>query len=816
MKISYNWLKDYLDFLPSPEETSEILTNTGLEVEGMEVFESVKGGLKGVVVGEVLTCEKHPDADKLSVTTVDVGGKEVLPIVCGAPNVAAGQKVAVATVGTTLYSGDESFKIKKAKIRGEVSEGMICAEDELGLGSDHDGIMVLDADVEKGTPASEYFRIESDVVFEIGLTPNRIDGASHIGTARDIAAFLRQSREINLIKPSVDNFKTDNNERVIPVSIKDKEGCIRYSGLTISNVQVKPSPEWLQLKLRSIGLNPINNIVDITNFVLHETGQPLHAFDAAKITGDKVIVKTLPEGTVFKTLDEEERKLSDKDLMICNEKEGMCIAGVFGGIDSGVGNATKDIFLESACFSPVYVRKTSKRHLLNTDSSFRFERGSDPNITVYALKRAALLIKEYAGGEISSDIQDVYPEKVEGEKVELSYQYLYTLTGKKIEKENIRNIVESLDIHIEKEDDHTLYLRIPTYRVDVQRAADVAEEIMRIYGYNNIEISDSIKSSISYRQKPDPEKLTDTVSELLVSKGFNEIMSNSLSKAAYYDNEDEKDKELVRILNPLSSDLNAMRKNLLYGGLEAMIYNTNRKNANLRLFEFGNVYTIDPKKQSDNPHDKYREEKQLGLFLSGEKHEANWNSPSSDVNFFQMKSYVELILKRLGFDVSSMNMKNAECPHLSEGLTLVNREKEIAHFGQLSKQLCNTFEIENNVFFAVLKWDIIMKQAASNKTVFHPLPRFPEVRRDLSMVLEKSVKYNEIKTIALKTERKLLRDINLFDVYEGDKIEKGKKSYAISFILRDENKTLKDKEIDKVINKLARAFEQELNAQIRS
>jgi phenylalanyl-tRNA synthetase beta chain len=816
MKISYNWLKNYIDYLPTPEETAEILTNTGLEVEGMEHFESVKGGLKGVVIGEVLSCEKHPDADKLSITKVDIGNGTILPIVCGAPNVAAGQKVPVATVGTTLYSDTDSFEIKKAKIRGEVSEGMICAEDELGLGTGHEGIMVLDPAVKIGTAASEFFKIETDVVFEIGLTPNRIDGASHFGVARDIAAYLRQSREIKNKMPDVDLFKVDNNNNPIDVVIEDKEGCIRYSGLTISGIEIKDSPSWLQNKLKSIGLKPINNIVDITNFVLHEIGQPLHAFDADKVTGNKVIVKTLPEGTIFKTLDEVERKLSDKDLMICNEKEGMCIAGVFGGIDSGVSEKTKNIFLESACFNPVYIRKTSKRHILNTDSSFRFERGSDPNITVYALKRAALLIKELGGGTISSKIQDIYPEKISDVKIELSYEYLNRLTGKIIEKEIIRNILASLDIQIERETEETLNLRLPAYRVDVTRPSDVAEEIMRIYGYNNIETGNSIRSSISYRNHPDREKLINLVSDLLSSNGFNEIMSNSLTPSSYYEQEEKTDKELVRIVNPLSSDLNALRKNLLFGGLEAILYNTNRRNADLRLFEFGNVYHIDPDKKSENPHDKYNEQEQLALFLTGEKYEANWISPSSKTNFYQLKSYVEMILRRLGFKPEELKSSNSECVHLKEGLSVSINEKEIVQYGTLSKKVLDKFDISRPVYFAVFKWDNILKQLTKNSTKFIPLSKFPEVKRDLSMLIDNSVKYEDIKNLAEKTERNILKKVSLFDVFEGDKIEKGKKSYAISFVLQDEHKTLEDKQIDKVMKKLIAAFERELNAQIRS
>ncbi len=816
MKISYNWLTDYLNDIPSPEATAEILTNTGLEVEAVEHMESVKGGLKGVVVGKVITCERHPNADKLSVTTVDAGGEAPIPIVCGAPNVREGQKVAVALVGTTLYMGNESLTLKKVKIRGEVSEGMICAEDELGLGDDHEGIMVLDPDAKIGTPASEYFNITTDHIFEIGLTPNRIDGASHIGVARDLAAFLSQRSNVKLKKPDISAFSIDNSSRPIEVIIDDREGCKRYSGVTISGITIAPSPQWLQTKLRAIGLNPINNVVDISNFVLHETGQPLHAFDADKITGGKVIIKTMPEGTTFITLDEEKRILSEDDLMICNETEGMCMAGVFGGHDSGVKDSTKNIFLESACFNPVFIRKTSRRHLLFTDSAFRFERGSDPNITVYALKRAAMLIREIAGGKISSEIVDVYPEPVSDWDVTLTWDYLNKLIGKTLPKELVKKILNSLDIRVEKDSGDEMQLKVPPYRVDVQRPADVVEEILRVYGYNQVEISDSLHSTLSYIHKPDKEKVLQLVAELLSSNGFNEMMSNSLTKSSYYEKEVNSNPTLVRIYNPLSSDLNAMRKSLLPGGLEAIMYNANRRNADLRLYEFGNVYAIDPESTGDNPLEKYVEEEHLALFLTGEKYPVNWASPSAPSSFYQLKSFVSIILKRIGLDPIKMKTDTSSLPHLSEGIMYSYHNRELVHFGTVDKSILKQFDIETGVNYADFNWGAVLRSIDRHPTTFESLPKYPEVRRDLSMVLEKSVQFEEIRRVASRAEKRILKHIDIFDVYEGEKISKGKKSYAVSFILQDENSTLTDKTIDKVMRNIAQVLEKELGAQIRA
>ena len=815
MKISYNWLKDYIKPIPSPEQTAEILTSIGLEVETFEEFESVKGSLKGVVIGEVITCIKHPNADKLSITTVNLGTGEPVRIVCGAPNVAVGQKVPVATIGTVLYKGNESFTISKTKIRGEESMGMICAEDELGLGTSHAGIMVLDPTLKPGTLASEYFNIVSDHIFEIGLTPNRIDAASHFGVARDIAAYLGQNQQVNLSKPSVESFKVENQNNIIPVEIADKQTCTRYSGLTISGITIKESPAWLKNKLRSIGLNPINNVVDITNFVMYEIGQPLHAFDADKVTGKKVVVKTLKAGTKFICLDGQEKELSSEDLMICNTQEGMCIAGVFGGIDSGVKAETKNIFLESACFSPVYVRRTSRRHLLFTDSSFRFERGSDPNITVYALKRAAILIKEIAGGEISSDIIDVYPEPINEIKINLSFKNLDRLIGQKIEKSKVISILKSLDIKVIKEDENGLDLEVATYRIDVKREADVIEEILRIYGYNNIELSKSLTSSLSFSLKPDKETINNMVSDLLSNNGFLEIMANSLTKSSYYEDEAGSNKDLVRIFNPLSSDLNSMRRTLLYGGLEALLLNTNHKNPNLKLFEFGNNYWKSDKK-SDNPLDKYNEEQRLALFISGEKNEANWNTITVKSNFFQLKAYIELILKRLGFDMEKIDLNSTAEPYFSEGLDYSFKGKIIVNFGKISNQLIRNFDLKNELYYADFHWNDLIKNLEDHKTIFTELPKYPEVNRDLSMLLEKTVKFEHVKNVSLKAEKKLLKNIVLFDVYEGEKIASDKKSYAVSYTLRDDNKTLTDKEIDKIMNSITGALESELGAQIRS
>lgn len=815
MKISFNWLKEYFPKDISPEKLGETLTDTGLEVEGFEDFQSVKGGLEGLIVGEVVECKKHPNGDKLSVTRVNTGHEDLLSIVCGAPNVAAGQKVIVAPVGTTLHIGNESVKLKRIKIRGEVSEGMICAEDEVGLGDKHESIIELDPDAVIGSLVKDYFKIENDTIFDIGLTPNRIDGASHIGVARDLIAFFQQTEEIKIKIPAVNNFKQDNNNRTIAVEVENTEACPRYTGLTITGIKVGESPMWLKTRLNSIGLRPINNIVDISNFVLHESGQPLHAFDADKITGDKIIVKTLSEGSKFITLDEEELKLSKDDLMICNTKEGMCIGGILGGINSGVTKKTKDIFLEAAYFNPVYIRKSAKRHSINTDASFRFERSVDPNNTLYALKRAALLIKEIAGGSISSDITDIYPEKIDNCLIDISYAHVDRLIGKKINRDRIKKILTSLEIEILNENNKGLSLSIPTYRVDVKREADVIEEILRIYGYNNVEITNDVRSTISYYPIPDPENVQNIISEMLSGSGFNEIMSNSLTKSSYYKELDcFPENMLVKIANPLSADLDSMRQTLLFGGLEAVSYNINRKNKNLNLYEFGNCYYL--KKDSDNtdPLKKYREFKHLTIFISGLKSAINWSSNYGESSFFFLKAYVENIIKRLGIGLSTLETEAFDNEIFQAGLRLKSGSDYIVEYGIINKVLLNKFDIDYPVYYADFNWDILFKKIKL-KVTYSELPKYPEVKRDLALLIDKNISFDSIKKIAFNTEKYLLREIDLFDVFEDEKIGKNKKSYAVSFVLQDRKRTLTDKQIDKIMNKLQKAFENQLGAKIR-
>jgi phenylalanyl-tRNA synthetase beta chain len=816
MKISYKWLKDYIRLDESPEEVAKILTQTGLEVGSLEEVETIKGGMKGLVIGEVVSCEKHPDSDHLSKTTVNIGTGELLPIVCGAPNVAAGQKVVVATEGTTLYMGDDEFTIKKSKIRGEISQGMICAEDEIGIGTNHEGIIVLEDSARVGTPAKDYYQVESDWMIEIDLTPNRIDGASHIGVARDLAAFLGKTKKMEYTRPSVDGFKADNHKLEIPVEIGTPEACKRYAGVTISGVEIKESPDWLKNKLRIIGHSPINNVVDITNFVLFETGQPLHAFDADKITGKKVLVKTLSSGTKFTTLDEVERELHENDLMICNTEEGMCIGGVFGGIQSGVKDSTKNIFLESACFDPVYIRKTARRHGLNTDASFRFERGTDPNGVIYALKRAALLIKELAGGTISSEIVDVYPEPVEDYKVELSFAHVTRLIGKDLGKEQIKNILASLEIKIEREDEKGLSLLVPPYRVDVQREADVIEEILRIYGYNNVEIPSVVTSSLQYAEQPDINQMRNLVSEMLTAQGFNEIWSNSLTKSGYYEGLSQySGEQTVKLLNPLSAELNGMRQTLLFGGLEAIAYNANRQNKNLRFYEFGNCYFFKGTALKEHPEANYREEEHLALFAIGNKTEENWTEKETPATFFSIKTYAENILKKLGINPEQLHISDPGNELFDEGLQYQLNNKTILQMGIVAKKWLKKFDIENPVYYADLDWGRIIPEKRKHKIVFEELPKFPAVRRDLALLIDKSVKFSQIKESAFKVERQILRNVNLFDVYEGKGIPADKKSYAVSFILRDDSRTLKDKQIDKTMKKLLSAFERDFGAQLR-
>ncbi len=818
MNISYSWLKDYINLDLTPEQTAATLTQLGLETGSVEEVETIKGGLKGLVVGEVVTCQKHPNSDHLSTTTVNIGSGELLPIVCGAPNVAAGQKVIVATVGTVLYNGDESFTIQKSKIRGEVSMGMICAEDEIGIGTDHNGIMVLDGNAVVGTPASDYFKVQSDYVLEVDLTPNRIDSGSHIGVARDLAAFLQQTGDVKYSRPSVDHFKVDNHNLEIPVQILNREACPRYAGVTLTGVKVKESPEWLKNRLLSIGLHPINNIVDVTNYVLFETGQPLHAFDAAEIKGQKIIVNTLPQGTRFVTLDGIERILDEKDLLICNESEGMCLGGVFGGIGSGIKDSTTDVFLESAFFNPVYIRKTARRHGLSTDASFRFERGVDPNGLIYALKRAALLIKEVAGGEISSEIVDVIADPIvmESFHVTVSYKNVTRLIGKEIPAETIKRILASLEINILSENESQLELRVPPYRVDVKREADVIEEILRIYGYNNVAPGKSVKSTVQHAASPDKMKLQNLVSEMLTAQGFNEIMSNSLTKASYYENlQSFKEENTVKLYNPLSSDLNGMRQTLLFGGLEAMARNTNFKNPDLRFYEFGNVYFFDGSKTYSNPVKNFSEEEHIGLWITGKKEVENWAAKEYKTSFFTLKSYLENILQRLGLKADLFTIETSTTDIFSEGLEYRYKNNLIAQIGIVNRKLLKQQDISADVFYADIHWTLLLKAIKGLKTAYTPLPKYPEVKRDLALLIDRDIQFSAIKALAIRTERQILRNVSIFDVYEGDKLPDGKKSYAVSFILRDDEKTLTDKQIEKTMSRLINTFQRELNAQIR-
>jgi len=804
MKISLNWLKDYIELDQTVDKISQTLTDTGLEVEGLEEFGKIPGGMEGLVIGEVLTCEKHPNADKLSITTVDIGTDAPSPIVCGAPNVAAGQKVVVATVGTTLYPiGHEPFKIKKAKIRGEVSQGMICAEDEIGVGTDHDGILVLNTDLPNGTPAIEYFDLDEDYIFEIGLTPNRADATSHIGVARDLKAVFK--KEVKW--PSVDNFKIDNNDLPIAVEVENTVACPRYSGLTITNAKVEESPEWLQKKLRSIGLSPINNVVDATNFILHEMGQPMHAFDADQIAGNKVIVRTLPSGTKFYTLDETERTLKDTDLMICNgNEEGMCIAGVFGGIKSGVTEKTKNIFLESAYFSPDYIRKTAQHHQLKTDASFRYERGTDPNLTVYALKRAAMIIKELTGGQISSEIIDVYPEAINAFEMPVKFKNIDRLIGKSIGKKRIQEILEDLDIQLKNITDEGFLAIVPPYRVDVTREADVIEEIIRIYGFNNVELPEFVKSDfLANFPEKDKDSIQKTITELLVSNGFYETLTNSLTKPEYAEQAENLDATLsVQILNKLSEDLGVMRQSLLYNALEVASYNINRKQTDLKLFEFGKTYQL--------VNGKYKEKNRLSILMTGDIESENWRYKSRSVEFHDLSAVVNLISEKL-----IKNEVTSEAIHtypFNYALETKINNTTLAQFGKVKNSILKKFDIKQEIFFADIDWDLLLKHT-NNNIVFEEVSKFPEVRRDLSLVIDQQIPFETIKTLASKTENRLIRNINVFDVYEGDKIEKNKKAYALSFTLQDKEKTLTDKIIDKTMKRLMTTFEKELGAIIR-
>jgi phenylalanyl-tRNA synthetase beta chain len=818
MNISYSWLRQYIDINITASEVEKILTGIGLEVEAAESVEKIKGGLQGYIIGEVKTCEKHPDADKLSVTTVDVGEEQLLNIVCGAPNVAAGQRVVVATIGSTVYKGDESFQIKKAKLRGVVSEGMICAEDEIGLGTDHHGILVLPADAPIGKAAASYFGLEPETMFVIGLTPNRIDSASHFGVARDLAAYLKKDRDINLVKPDVSAFAVDNTSYPVKVEIRNTKSCPRYAGVSVSGVKTGPSPKWLRDRLLSIGMNPVNNIVDVTNFVLHELGQPLHAFDADELAGRKIIVQNLPEGTPFVTLDNIERKLSADDLMICDEGGPVAIGGVFGGLHSGVTEKTTNIFIESAYFDPVSIRRTSKRHILNTDASFRFERGVDPAGTLFALKRCALLIKEIAGGQISSEIIDVYPEVFKPVQVQVLYSNVDRLIGKKIDHNLIKSILRSLDFEIIKEDANGLALTVPQYRVDVTREADVIEEILRIYGYNNVEISSVLHTSLSFSNRPDNEKLVDMISEFLCGNGFTEIMNNSLTHASYYDQLTTFPSEnLARIINPLSNELNVMRQTLLFGGLETIQHNNNRQRPNLRLFEVGNCYFYKAERGKKNPLDKYDEHFQIALFLTGKKFEPNWLSKGDSSGFYELKGYLENLFERTGLSKKQLEIRSFEGARdmYQGGLHYLFNNKILAEIAIIKPAILRHFDIKNDVFYAVVNWEDLIKARGDHKIQYAELPRFPEVRRDLALLVDKSLTYDKIRDLAFKTESTLLNRVDLFDVYEGEQVGQGKKSYAVSFILQDKDATLTDEKIDKTMKRLMDAYTRELGAVIR-
>ena len=798
MKISYNWLKQFVQIDQTPQELSLILTNVGLEVESIDKVQPVAGGLEGLVIGEVLTCTQHPNADRLRVTTVNVGGKENLQIVCGAPNVAAGQKVVVAIVGTTVYPLDgEPFKIKESKIRGEVSQGMICAEDEIGLGKSHDGIMILPADTEIGILAKVHFQLNDDHIFEIGLTPNRADAASHLGVARDLAAYFRSEYEM----PDLSSFKVDNENLVIPVEVEDLVACPRYSSLTISGVTVTDSPDWLKDKLKIIGLRPINNVVDITNYVLHGLGQPLHAFDADKITGGKVLVKKVAEGTPFLTLDDVERKLSADDLMICNSEAPMCIAGVFGGKTSGVDANTKNVFLESAYFNSVSVRKTSKRHGLKTDASFRYERGTDPEITVTALKYAAILIKELAGGEISSSVSDIYPTHIKPFEFEVNYTHINKLIGANIPSAEIKKIVTALGISATSTSDDTLALRVPSFKVDVTRECDVTEEVLRIYGYNNIAIPAKINASLSNSSRPDKENTQNVIADMLTANGFAEIWCNSLTKSAYSKNLDE----AVFILNPLSSDLNVMRQSLLMPALESVAYNQNRKNADVKFYEYGKTYHL--------INEKYVERPRLLLLISGATLSEQWNQSTKTTSFYNLKAAVDAVISRLG--ISAYQSDVLQDDNFAYGIKYFRGDKTLVSFGAATKADRKQADVNAEVYYADFDWAGLLDIVKKNKIVNKDVSKYPQVRRDLSMLVDKDVTFDSLKGIAFKTDKKLIKEVGVFDVYEGDKLPEGKKSYALNFILQDEEQTLTDKQIEQTMQKLIANLTQQAGAEIR-
>ena len=821
MNISYNWLKRYIETDLPAEEVARILTDIGLEVEGFEKIETVKGGLQGVVVGEVLTCTDHPDSDHLHVTTVDVGTGEPLQIVCGAANCRAGLKVLCATVGAVLYpnGGDEEFKIKRSKIRGVESLGMLCAEDELGIGPSHEGIVELPADAPVGMAAREYLRVEDDYLIEIGLTPNRVDAASHIGVARDLAAYLRSRGERTEVKwPDVSAFAVDNHDLPVAIRVENHEACPRYVGVTVSGCKIGPSPEWMQNCLRAAGINPKNNLVDITNFVLFELGQPLHAFDAAKIEGREVVVRTCAEGTPFVTLDGVERKLTDKDLMICSAERPMCIAGVFGGLDSGISETTTDVFIESAYFNPVWVRKTAKRFGLNTDSSFRFERGIDPNLQVYAAKRAALLMKELAGGSISSEITDICPVPAADFVFDISFARINALIGKEIPQETVRTILAALEVKILSEHEGRLTVAVPPYRVDVQREADLIEDILRIYGYNNVEIPSRVRSTLSYAPKPDRNRLVNLAADFLTDNGFTEIMSNSLTKGAYYEGLTACPPErCVRILNPLSADLNVLRQTLLFNMLEAVCLNINHKNGDLKLYEFGNCYFYDEAKRTEENHlAAYSEEYRLAIAVTGIATPQSWNTKPEKASFFTLRAVAEKLLRRFGIDIYALKSEPTQSDLFAEGLTMSLNGKELLQIGVVSGKLRRLTDVKQEVYYLEMNFDVLVRSTKKHRIAAEELSKFPEVKRDLALLVDRDVTFAALRSVALATERKLLKSVSLFDVYEGDKLPAGKKSYALSFILEDKTRTLDDKTIERVMANLTRQFEQQCGAQVRS
>jgi phenylalanyl-tRNA synthetase beta chain len=821
MNISYKWLKEYVDFDLTPQEVCDALTSEGLEVDALEEVQSIRGGLKGLYVGKVLTCEMHPNSDHLHVTTVDLGKGEPQQIVCGAPNVAAGQKVIVADLGCVLYDGDKEFQIKKSKLRGVESNGMICAEDEIGVGNDHSGIIVLPEDAPVGQPAAEYYHLESDWLIEVDITANRADALSHWGVARDLYAWLIQNGyKTSLHRPDCEAFTVDNHDLPVDVVIENNEACKRYACVSVTDCEVKESPEWLKNKLNTIGLRPINNIVDITNYVMMAYGQPLHCFDADMVTGHQIVVKNMPEGTPFVTLDGEEHKLSDRDLAICNAEEPMCIAGVFGGKGSGTYETTRNVVLESAYFHPTWIRKSARRHGLSTDSSFRFERGIDPNGTIYALKQAAILCKELAGGKVSMEIKDVYPEPLPNFDVDLKYDYVHQLIGKEISHETIKSIVTSLEMVIKSEDAEGLKLEVPAYRVDVQRPCDVVEDILRVYGYNNVEMPEQLKSSLVIKGEEDQKhKLENLVGEQLVGAGFNEILNNSLSKSAYYDDElnSYPADRLVRIMNPLSSDLNVMRQSILFGGLESIAHNANRKNPNLRFFEFGNTYQhFNEKADFENPMKAYAEETHLGIWVTGKRVEGSWAHPDEQSSFYELKAYVLNILKRIGLPFGAIMFKESQNNIFSKGIAIENRGgKMLVEMGIVTHALQKKFGIDNEVYFADCHWAQLMKAVRKQKVGFKEISKYPAVSRDLALLIDNDVEFARIEQIAYAAERKLLKKVELFDVYEGKNLPAGKKSYAVNFILQDEQKTLNDKAIDAVMQKIIQSLKKQLNAELR-